>query len=125
MEKNHPLPEIEGNWQVIRAELGGQPMPADAAEHVELRFSAQYYEVRFGAEATDEGTYQIDQKAPFLVIAMTGTKGVNEGKTIPGILQLKGDRLRICYALETEQAPSDFSAPAGTLNYLASYRRKP
>lgn len=124
MEQPHPLPEIEGIWQVVHAQLGGQPMPADAAEHVELHFSAQKYQVRFGAEATDQGTYQIEQTTPYHQIAMTGKKGVNEGKTIPGILQLAGNRLRICYALESEQAPIEFSAPRGTLNYLATYRRK-
>ncbi len=124
MDQPHPLPEIEGIWQVIRAELGGQPMPADAAEHVKLRFSAQNYEVIFGAEATDRGAYQITPDTPFHKIALTGTKGVNEGKTIPGILQLAGNRLRICYALESEHAPTQFAAPNGTLNYLATYRRK-
>jgi uncharacterized protein (TIGR03067 family) len=124
MEKPHPLPKIEGNWQVVRAELGGQPMPADAAEHVELRFTAESYHVSFGGEVTDEGRYLLTQSSSHTHIEMIGEQGVNVGKTIPGILQLAGDSLRVCYALESESPPTEFTAPAGQLQYLATYRRK-
>jgi len=115
---------IVGTWQVVRAELGGQPMPADAAEHVELEFTAHTYTVRFGGESTDHGRYQLALEAEVPAIAMTGLSGENTGRTLPGIFQLVGDRLRICFALEGTVAPDAFAAPAGTLNYLATYRRK-
>lgn len=112
-----------GTWQILRAELGGQPMPADAAAKVELEFSDTNYTVRFGGEATDFGTYEIQTTADSHQLALTGTEGVNAGRTIPAIMQLNGDRLRICYALEGSSAPTEFQAPAGTLRYLATYRR--
>ncbi len=99
-------------------------MPPDAAEHVQLHFTTETYRVIFGGEATDEGRYQINTTEPYLQIAMIGKKGVNVGKTIPGILQLKGNLLRICYALESNSPPAEFAAPHGTLHYLATYRRK-
>ena len=39
---------LHGTWQVVKAELGGQAMPVDAAAHVELEFTAEGYAVRFG-----------------------------------------------------------------------------
>ncbi len=116
--------KLSGCWQVVRAELGGQPMPADAAEHVELRFTEETYRVSFGDNITDEGDYDISTNEPHLEISMIGKSGVNAGKTIPGIMQIAGDRLRICYALESTTPPSEFAAPSGTLHYLATYRRK-
>lgn len=116
--------KLHGTWQIVRAELGGQPMPADAAEHVELEFSATGYAVRFGQEVTDEGHWQLAHAEPHHRITMIGRAGVNAGRTIPGILQLQGDRLRLCFALEGESTPTEFTAPAGTLRYLATYRRK-
>ncbi len=115
---------IAGVWRIVRAELGGQPMPPDAAAQVELEFTASNYTVRFGGEDTDHGTYTITASPELHQIAMTGKVGVNVGKTIPGILQVTGDRMRICYALEGTAAPTQFEAPAGTLCYLATYRRK-
>lgn len=99
-------------------------MPADAASHVELQFTEKEYRVSFGGEATDEGTFQISDSSPHSIIEMTGISGVNSGKTIPGIFQLAGNRLRICYALEGNNPPTEFAAPNGTLHYLATYSRK-
>ena len=115
---------LHGTWQVIKAELGGQPMPADAAVHVELEFTAEGYAVRFGDTVTDSGRYSLVAAEPHHQINMIGQSGVNAGRTIPGIIQLQGDRLRLCFALENEKPPTEFSAPAGTLFYLATYRRK-
>ena len=99
-------------------------MPADAAEHVELQFTAETYRVSFGGEATDQGNFLITDTSPHSTIEMTGVSGVNSGKTIPGIFQLAGNRLRICYALEGSKPPTEFAAPHGTLQYLATYKRK-
>ncbi|MCF7689231.1 MAG: TIGR03067 domain-containing protein [Cephaloticoccus sp.] len=115
---------LHGCWQVLKAELGGQSMPADAAAQVELEFAPTGYTVRFGGEATDEGIYTVNITRDCWEIVLTGKLGVNAGRTIPGILQLKGDRMRVCYALEGNTPPPSFSAPEGTLFYLASYRRK-
>jgi uncharacterized protein (TIGR03067 family) len=115
---------LTGTWQVVSAELGGQPMPSDAAAKVELEFTSTHYTVNFGGEATDHGTYELNKAAEPFGIAMTGIKGVNEGRTIPGILQIHGNRLRMCFALEGTKAPNEFRAPAGTMRYLATYRRE-
>ena len=80
---------LHGTWQVVRAELGGQPMPADATAHVELTFSAEGYAVSFGRETTDEGTFTVTPGQPHHRITMTGRAGVNTGRTLPGILQLR------------------------------------
>jgi len=115
---------LHGTWQVFKAELGGQPMPADAAAHVELEFTAEGYAVRFGDTVTDAGSYSLTPAEPHHQITMTGRTGVNAGRTLPGIIQLQGNRLRLCFALEDDKSPSEFAAPAGTLCYLATYRRK-
>lgn len=114
---------LKGDWQVLRAELGGRPMPPDAAAQVVMRFTATDYAVRFGPEVTDQGTFRIDPEVSPATIHLTGKTGVNAGRTIPGILQLAGNRLRICYALEGNAPPTEFNAAPGGLNYLATYRR--
>ena len=39
--------ELTGTWQVVSAELGGQPMPADAAAKVELEFTATHHFINY------------------------------------------------------------------------------
>lgn len=115
---------IHGTWLVVKAELGGQPMPPEAAAHVELEFSAVGYAVRFGGSITDAGTYMLTPAEPHHQITLLGRNGVNAGRTIPGLIQQHGDRLRLCFALEGDTVPSTFAAPVGTIHYLATYRRK-
>lgn len=114
---------IHGTWQVVKAEFGGRPMPPEAAAQIELVFTAGGYSVRFGGETTDAGSYVVSPAEPHHHLTMTGHSGVNAGRTIPAIMQLMGDRLRLCCAMEGTVPPARFESPAGAPQYLATYRR--
>jgi uncharacterized protein (TIGR03067 family) len=116
---------IHGTWQVVKAEFGGRSMPPEAAVQIELEFTVGGYTVRFGGEATDAGSYVLAPGEPHRRITMTGRSGVNAGRTIPGIMQLVGDRLRLCCAMQGSLPPARFESPAGAQQYLATYRRIP
>ncbi|KXU35425.1 hypothetical protein AXK11_06495 [Cephaloticoccus primus] len=120
--------QLQGTWALVRAELGGQPMPPEAAARVEIQFDAQGgYCVRFAGEITDAGRFTLTACAEGcdspLQIALWGEIGTNTQRKLPGIVQLRGDRLRLCLALEGDAAPSEFSSKAGTAHYLVTYRR--
>ncbi len=106
-------------WEMTRAELGGEDSPDLLALRVELELTADTYVVRFAGKVADRGTYSLAAST----LTLTGTDGPNQGRTIPCIFQLAGDRLRICYGLDGT-APSAFATSAGTQYYLATYRRK-
>ncbi len=57
-------------------------------------------------------------------MAITGTKGPNQGKTIPAIYELNGDTLKVCYDLSGEGHPTEFQSKAGTKLFLVTYRRE-
>jgi uncharacterized protein (TIGR03067 family) len=105
---------------MFRAELAGEDAPDMLALRVELELTADTYVVRFAGQVADRGTYQLEDA----VLTLTGTQGPNRGRTIPCILQLAGDRLRVCYGLDGT-LPTGFATKAGTQHYLATYRRKP
>jgi uncharacterized protein (TIGR03067 family) len=104
---------------MIRAEQYGEDAPDLLALRVELELTADTYIVRFAGKVADHGTYTIAANA----LTLTGTAGPNQGRTIPCIFQLVGDRLRVCYGLDGT-APTAFATVAGAQHYLATYRRK-
>lgn len=104
---------------MIRAELAGENAPDMLALRVELELTPGAYVVRFAGQVADRGTYVLDGQA----LTLTGTQGPNQGRVIPCILQLAGDRLRVCYGLDGT-APTAFATKAGVQHYLATYRRK-
>ena len=110
---------LHGTWEMIRAELGGENSPELLALGVELELTAGTYVVRFAGTIADHGTYTLAAPA----LTLTGTAGPNEGRTIPCLFQLAGDRLRVCYGLDGT-APTALATAPGTPHYLATYRRK-
>jgi len=142
--------QLLGTWAVVRAELGGEAMPPEAAAQIEIEFDADgdkcgsaggAYRVRFAGEVSDAGRFTLlagknhipeDAKPatlPHRRITLHGEIGTNAGRTLPGILQLKGERLRICLALEGDPPPTEFSSSNtdcanDTPHYLVTYRRK-
>jgi len=114
---------IEGTWLPFRAELGGERAPDMALAKLQLVIGAATYAVHFGREITDEGSYQLGTGEAFPTITLASLQGVNAGRTIPSIYQLKGDLLRICYGLDGV-TPAAFASAPGSAVYLVSYRRK-
>lgn len=114
---------IEGTWQPFKAELAGEHAPEMALASMQLVIGAGTYAVHFGGEISDTGSYKIRPAAEVHAITLLGERGANQGRTIPSIYQLVGDRLRICYGLDGI-APTSFASPVGSRFYLVSYRRK-
>jgi uncharacterized protein (TIGR03067 family) len=112
-------PSLPGRWEMIKAELAGENAPDMLALRVELELTAVTYAVSFAGQVADRGTYILDGET----LTLTGTEGPNQGRTIPCILQHRGDLLRICYGLDGE-VPAEFATQPGVQHYLATYRRK-
>ncbi len=120
-----PAPHaIEGLWLPVRAELDGVEAPVLVLERTEFTLHAGTYAVRFADEHHDRGHYElIAMDSGHARLILTGTHGVNAGRTLPAIYQLVGNRLRICYGLNGV-TPGTFSTCLDSACYLVSYRRK-
>ncbi len=114
---------LHGIWEMVRAESGGEPSSDLLALRVELRLTAETYQVHFAGELADQGTFSRGPDTPHASLILLGGHGPNAGRTIPCIYQLVGDRLRVCYGLDGT-TPTAFASPAGSTHYLATYRRK-
>jgi uncharacterized protein (TIGR03067 family) len=114
---------LEGVWEVVKAELSGEDMPAFIAGKIEIELTRGTYDVRFGGESSDRGTYAVGGTESAREIFLTGVEGSNAGRTIPAIYQLMRDRLRVCYGLDGV-IPGSFATTSTEKRYLALYRRK-
>ncbi len=121
-ENASPDPSIEGLWQMVRAELGGEKAPEMVVEKTQLELKDGHYAVWFAGEVTDRGTYELGSTKGAKTIVLNGTEGQNSGRTIPCIYQLTGHRIRIGYGLNGI-TPATITSPAGRTQYLATYRK--
>jgi uncharacterized protein (TIGR03067 family) len=115
---------LQGSWIPIKAELGGNPLPADVLKTITLNLTNQNYEVTITGEQSDYGTWTLDTAAKPKGMTIVATKGPNTGKTFPCIYEIKGDTFRVCYDLSGAKRPTDFKTATGTKLYLVTYNRK-
>jgi uncharacterized protein (TIGR03067 family) len=114
--------DIQGTWLPSKGEIRGVTMNDDVLKLIKMKLDGRNYEVT--AESLDKGTYTIDPAAKPKTIDITGVEGPNAGKKIPGIYELNGDTLTICYGLGGSPRPTEFKSPAGTPTFLITYKRK-
>jgi uncharacterized protein (TIGR03067 family) len=106
---------------LVRAEQGGESAPLEVTEQILLIIDRATYEVRYAGQATDRGTLLADATVTSENITLESAEGINAGRKIPAIYQVRGNLLRICYGLEGTP-PVDFSG-ARDDHYLAVYKK--
>ena len=112
------LPDIDGWWVATDGELGGIPLPAEALSDLALRL--RHGTFRFG---TDEGWTVMNRHVHPHTLDIVPARGPNRGRIVPAIVQVAGSSMRICCDLSGRHRPQEFTSPAGTRRFLATYRR--
>lgn len=112
---------LEGTWKPVSGELSGKPLPKEAIQGVVLTMKPGIYEVTVDGNP-DKGTFKLNANAKPRRIDITGGPGgPNAGRTIPAIYELSGNTLKVCYALKSTNAPTEFKTEPG--QYLLVYQR--
>ncbi len=109
---------------MLKAEFAGEPAPDLVVLKTELVLTADAYSVAFAGQVADHGSFTVNESTEPKTLTLVGSAGPNEGRTIPCLFQLVGDRLRICYGLDGT-LPLGFATRPDTQLYLATYRREP
>jgi uncharacterized protein (TIGR03067 family) len=114
---------MQGSWKPVTAELAGKPFPDEVLKVMKLVVTDGKYTVTVG-EQTDEGTVKLDVAKSPRAMDIVGTKGPNQGKTIPAIYELTATTLRVCYDLSGKARPREFKTQADTQLFLVEYKRQ-
>jgi uncharacterized protein (TIGR03067 family) len=114
--------KMQGSWKPVAAELGGKPFPDEVLKTMKLVLTDGKYTVTVGKQ-TDEGTVRLDPAKEPRAMDIVGTRGPNQGKTIPAIYELTDTTLRVCYDLSGKTRPKEFKTRADTQMFLVEYKR--
>jgi uncharacterized protein (TIGR03067 family) len=115
---------LEGEWRPIAMTLGKQRLPDELLKETTLAIKNGFYEVTVARKTTDRGRLAYDLKAVPKSIEITGIEGINKGKTILAIYELKDDQLTICYSFAAEKRPEKLETSGDDKTLLAVYKRK-
>jgi uncharacterized protein (TIGR03067 family) len=114
---------IEGTWEVVSLEHGGQNAPEDQAKQFKIVITADKLTFKMGNDAAHQATYKVDPSKKPPTIDLTPEEGPEKGKVALGIYSLKGDELKICASKPGAERPTEFKSPAGTEIVLIVLKR--
>jgi uncharacterized protein (TIGR03067 family) len=117
---------IQGTWTVERFEVsGGGGPPADELKKMRLTFKDDTLELSFGGDMKKTAKFKLMGDKKPKQIDLTPSEGPEAGKTAPGIYELSGDTLKLCFADKEGMArPTEFSAKGDRVVYFVLKREK-
>ncbi len=117
------LNRVEGSWQVASVEAEGERLSAQAVTNIYMIITDHKYEVmNLGVETG--GTFEVDNTKTPSQIEIHCTTGADSGSSWPGIYEVNGDELRVCYARRGKKRPTAFSAIDNPSLMMITYKRK-
>ena len=114
--------ELEGRWQMIRADFEGESVPELIVTKTLLEIVGARYSITFENEIVDAGRLTIEEAPTHRRLTLQCAAGANAGRTVRAIYQRVGDRLRICFGFNGNP-PEAFATTPDSKLYLATYRR--
>jgi uncharacterized protein (TIGR03067 family) len=118
------LKPFQGKWVLSSATLGGRDH-LDDFKGLTLTIDGDKYTVVVGPN-TDKGRITLDAtKSPkHITLASSEKAGPFKGRTMPGIYELKDDKLTVCLNSEKDDRPAKFEAPEKTPLMLFVFERE-
>jgi uncharacterized protein (TIGR03067 family) len=119
------LKRMEGTWAVTINESGGKKTSDEENKKasVKLVVEGSKYKIYFGDKLYTQGKLKLDPAQKPRTIEAIAADGPYEGKVMPGIYELEGDNMRVCFATPGKDRPKDFSAGKGSGHSLLTYKR--
>jgi uncharacterized protein (TIGR03067 family) len=126
-DKDNPegdLAKLQGQWVVVSLEHRGHvTAPADFEGQSSI-YEKNRWTWKVGDKVMRRGIITLDSSRSPKAINTWDSDGPHEDETVPGIYQLDGDTLKLCFAMPGEKRPSEFTTKAGTGAFLVVYKRK-
>jgi uncharacterized protein (TIGR03067 family) len=118
------LATLQGQWVVVSLEHRGHPAEPADFEGQSSVYEKNRWTWKVGDKVMRRGIITLDSTRTPKAINTWDSDGPHEDETVPGIYQLDGDTLKLCFAMPGEKRPTEFTTKSGTGAFLVVYKRK-
>ena len=103
------MTDFTGGYTLISGECDGRPLPPEHLHDTVVRFTADTVVVTDRDERQSyAATYRLDEARQPSGITMTATHAPNSGDVAEGLVEKRGDTIRLIYALPGGDMPTEF-----------------
>jgi uncharacterized protein (TIGR03067 family) len=113
--------KMVGTWTYVSVEKNGQKADNDNIKEGKVKIAKDKLTLDSSA-GTFVFKYKLDTTKKPVTIALEMTEGAGEGSTAKGIIEVKGDELKLCYST-SDEAPKKFESKEGSDHRLVILKR--
>jgi uncharacterized protein (TIGR03067 family) len=117
--------QIQGEWTIVSLESGGKKPPEEFLKEMRMIITKDQMIFAKGDKKKEPVTFKLDPGKKPKWINLTAKEAGME-IMFPGIYELKGDELKICFTAEKEKAerPKEFTSAEGSRHVLFVLKRE-
>lgn len=114
-DKKAEAPNLEGKYKLVGGKKNNEAI-GDDAKKWEYSFTADKITVK-SPDVAFVFSYKLDPKTTPINIDMEILEGLEgtKGSKASGIIELKGDTLKLAYSMEKDKRPKDFEGKEGNM----------
>src|SRR5262249_28992962 len=117
--------KLVGKWQYVSGEKSGEKVDLKMIKDQAITVTKDTWTLQ-GKDVKEKFVmkYELNTKKSPATIKLTMTESpFGAGAVSHGIVEVKGDELRLCYATEGDTAPKEFKTKEGDKNHLFVMKR--
>jgi uncharacterized protein (TIGR03067 family) len=118
------LDKLQGTWQLVAMEAEGQEVPAEHFHGWNAVYEGNRLTLRAGEMVRRRGLVTLGPSRNPKAMNTWDQDGPYEDETVPGIYELDGDTLKVCFARPGAERPKEFTTKQGTGFLFCVYKRR-
>jgi uncharacterized protein (TIGR03067 family) len=117
------LDKLQGTWVLVSMETEGHDVAAEDFKDWTAVYEQNHLTLRAGDRVRRRGFITLDPVRRPKAINTWDQDGPYEDQTVPGIYELEGDTLRLCFARPGQERPKEFTTKSGTAFLVCIYKK--
>ncbi len=117
------LDKLQGTWAMVAMETEGHDVAAEDFKNYSAVYEQNRVTLRDGDRVRRRGIITLDPGRKPKAINTWDQDGPYEDQTVPGIYEIEGDTLKLCFARPGQERPKEITTKSGTAFLVCVYKK--